>query len=131
MSSRRVLRRSRKAALTTFVATTATIASTAALSGLSISDAAVASAPQTLPTTAATHGDGHAKRDAFRNFDTRTDESRAVQRAGAQLLKSDAERIQALGKSLGVQGSLVVDALTGTPANVSRLDGSLTGPSSA
>ena len=87
MSSRRLMRRSRKVALTTFVATTATIASTAAVTGLpSASDAAVLPAGTHASPAAARHGEDHAKRDTFGNFDTRTEQSRAVWRAGAQLL---------------------------------------------
>jgi extracellular elastinolytic metalloproteinase len=71
----------------------------------------------------------HAGQDAAKPYyDSRVGARRAAARAGA--IGSAAERSarSRLRRSLGTQGAIQVDALTGTARSVQRFDGALTGP---
>ena len=71
----------------------------------------------------------HTRQDAAKPFyDSRVQARRAATRAGS--IGSAAERSarSQLGRSLGTQAAIQVDALTGTARSVQRFDGALTGP---
>ena len=61
------------------------------------------------------------------NLDARS--GRAVTDRQAQMAANPSAAVKALGASLGPQGIVSVDGLTGTPRIIGRLDGYLTGPS--
>ncbi len=63
-----------------------------------------------------------------RDFDLRSNGA-ALARSDARLRVSPRPGVSSLRKSLGPQGVISLDPLTGTPRTVSRLDGFLTGPS--
>jgi extracellular elastinolytic metalloproteinase len=132
MSSRQSVRWSRAAALTVFVASAATLVGTAAVAGVPAGDT-VAARPA-APASANAHPAREARvsdgaRSAHDNVDMRTAPSAALVRAGGEVLRRDGAEIRAFGATLGPLGRLSVDPLTGTPRNVSRLDGFLTGAS--
>ena len=63
-----------------------------------------------------------------RDFDLRSNGA-ALARSDARLRVSPRPGVSSLRKTLGPQGVVSLDPLTGTPRTVSRLDGFLTGPS--
>jgi extracellular elastinolytic metalloproteinase len=63
------------------------------------------------------------------NYDVRS--SKAVVDRAAELAAHPSAAVAAFERSLGTQGLVTLDGLTGTPRMVGRLDGYLTGPSSA
>ncbi len=80
-------------------------------------------------SAAATQSGKAAEREQVGNYDSRTSSPKALARASAEVLRDNGKAITALGKRLGSQAVVSLDPLTGTPHNVARLDGFLTGPS--
>jgi len=80
-------------------------------------------------STAAAAPGKERQRHGRANLDVRA--SRAVADRGAVLAANPSAAVSALARSLGTQGIVSIDGLTGTPRVVGRLDGFLTGPSSA
>ena len=99
-------------------------------SGTEAAQAAATSSTSTSGAEAATSDAKNQARDKFGNVDVRANGSKAALKARAQMLRSDQEAIQKFGGSLGTEGIFTVDAITGTPSQVAKRDGFLTGPSS-
>jgi extracellular elastinolytic metalloproteinase len=78
----------------------------------------------------AVRGDTHSKE--LRNFDSREsgESGRVLDRRQQRFAAEPTAGVSRLRRSLGVQGVISIDPLTGTPRTVARLDGFLTGPSS-
>ena len=72
---------------------------------------------------------GKEKHHGRANYDVRA--GKAVVDRAAELAAHPSPAVTALERSLGTQGIVSLDGLTGTPRLVGRLDGFLTGPSSA
>src|SRR3954447_17479194 len=74
---------------------------------------------------------GHTAAKVLRNYDVRETGSsvRLVERREQRLAANPSSAVTTLRQSLGVQGVISIDPLTGTPRTVARLDGFLTGRS--
>ncbi|MDX6368343.1 MAG: extracellular elastinolytic metalloproteinase, partial [Nocardioidaceae bacterium] len=112
----------------------AALAITAA-AGLSLSGI-----PQGVAGQAASQGSGAAVKaksplvrqpDRKGDYDARTGSLKTQLRETDSIAADRARAIAALGTSLGSQGIVDIDPATGTPRNIGRLDGFLTGASSA
>lgn len=126
--------RSRPAGIIAIVASTATVTSLSALAGIPASDASVQPAARTAAATTSQttgHAEGEGARERLPNFDVRTASSTALDRARTRVLADRGKAIDRLGTTLGPSGLVSVDAVTGTPSNVSSTEGFLTGPSRA
>jgi extracellular elastinolytic metalloproteinase len=75
---------------------------------------------------------GKAK-EALTNYDSRRDgvARQVLQARGARAAASPSTGVKTLRQELGMQGIVDVDALTGTPRRVTKVDGFLTNPSKA
>ena len=78
-------------------------------------------APHPAPSTAATA--------APDNYDARHDPALAGRLAARAAVLATKAPVRTLSSQLGDQGIVDIDPLTGTPRQVARLDGFLTGPS--
>ncbi len=78
-------------------------------------------------------GESNTRAQALAWFDSRESPAamRELQARAAALAAAPSAAVVALRDSLGVQGMVAIDPLTGTPRAVARLDGFLTGPSKA
>ncbi len=126
--------RSRRSTVIALVASTATITSMGALTGLPASDAAVQPAAHSAAASTSQtkgHTEGSTTRESLPNFDARTASSRTLLKAGVRVQSEQGKAIDSFADKLGPSGVVSVDAATGTPDNVARTDGFLTGPSSA
>src|SRR3954469_24580347 len=86
-----------------------------------ITAAPATAAPHPAPTTAATAAPG--------NYDARHDPALTGTLATRAALLATRPPARTLRTQLGDQGIVDIDPLTGTPRQVARLDGFLTGPS--
>jgi extracellular elastinolytic metalloproteinase len=134
MSLRRSGRPSRQAAITVCVAVVALLTGSGPVSGMPAGAGSAGPVDRTevrhvaprLGQTARV-ASGHQPG----NVDSRSVPTRALHRTQAAVLRQHGDSIRQLGESLGSEGLLAVDPLTGTPDNLSRLDGFLSPPSSA
>src|SRR6266516_5264030 len=67
------------------------------------------------------------KRHGRPNYDVRSNQ--AVRNRALELAANPPAAVRALQSTLGAQGYVALDGLTGTPRIAARLDGFLTGPS--
>ncbi len=124
-------RRRRRALAATLSTAVALGLSAATLASTSAATAAAPSPRAGTPSVTAADGNGRSVAPEKGYFDAR-DGATALQKVqlerSAALAESRAATT-ALRKTLGVQGVVDIDGLTGTPRQVARLDGFLTGPS--
>ena len=99
------------------------------LSGLAVTLVVITALVFVAASTAAAAPGKERQRHGRANLDARA--SRAVVDRGAVLAAHPSAAVSTLERSLGTQGIVSIDGLTGTPRVVGRLDGFLTGPSSA
>lgn len=105
-------------------------ATTTLATALATTQGAQASGPEPRPSPRAQSNpstDTHASLDLRRG--TSAADQRQLDRASMRLKARPA--VQALTRSLGAQSIVDIDPVTATPREVSRLDGTLTGPSNA
>jgi len=131
MSLRRSSRTSDRKAFAIVVATTVGLLGLQGLTGGATGSAAVVS-PQSLAAPAAPTAkqDGGTAREHVGNYDSRTSSKDVLTRKSSRLLRTRPGDLTKLATQVGGDALVAVDPLTGTPDNVSRTDGFLTGTSS-
>ena len=107
-----------------------TAATGLAITGVQTSSSAVTGAEKTRPGGNVSGPTSTAKERAV-NYDSRPGTSQDTAAANAAIVAKRGPGFAAFAKSLGSKAVLDYDSVTGTPRNLTRLDGYLTGPSSA